>query len=1108
MTRCRKNRCCQILAGLALAACLFNRQALSADRSPYVAFDGVFKGSVESLVDLMPAKTYRFEAKRIAEAHIDFTDADGRRLDSRPLASGDEFSVPVLTMKSRLVVDASPNLDASVSLRQVADAPGDFDWHDWNAWNMVADFKGEAVFRRRFSLKELPIYAFVRVFKASLAVNGRDIGESRGTYVNDNFFDISKSLKKGENEITLSPIPRAKPDAQATLTVEVAMRYADGRDEVMLGSDGLWEARPAKGEAWSPVTAFRASWYNQDLFDKPWVAPAEMPPSALPFRAAVTAEATLFQSTCAVGETLSGRLSVAFGQMPYFTANRIKLAWIGSDGKEAWRQWLFPDADLRNVRKGDRVDVPFSLDTRYLEPGEYALRLDERLDTGRGNVLAKVKLADGAVRKPPEVEIVLDRAADLVRIDGEEIPIAIVRQSTHYSPFVPRGAEDIFHSFMESGYRIYSLPCSFGFDAVKASGAVDDATVWKGPGEYDFRPLDEAARQILSVDPDAWLVPVIAANAPGWWTVSHPEDLVVLDDGTPHKIISYASAAWRRDVEAAIRASADYMRRSAWGSRIAMWYMAAGYDGQWFQPTEYKPPYRLCDYSTAQRDHFRRWLQREYKTPSALSAAWGRTVTRFDDVEIPSKAERTEGKPYYLDPTKDRPSIDFLRSVATLTDEVISGFMGAFEAGFGRRIPGGTYYIPGDCTYNRGQVQRPCDEGIFGCAQYMYAASPLGYDCHGLEQEGTGLTRPGNAMRLLGRLYVGEDDTRTFRSQPHNPRWGNATSFGTLAGFRRNIAQRTTVGGAHWMLDMYGFWYDSPSIQSELRRGLELMRRLGKLPRLSELSAQVANVAKTGVNLNKRINTPDDLHQVHFPTKNLRKPNFAVDRLFWRNLEAASPEALGYKMYVFDDVYALDDDERATIDRLKGGGRVLVFTHASGYSDGRKLSAGNVSRVVGIEVEDDKAVQAYSPMLWTWTKDGKIEAKAPKAKRFNVVDRDAVVLGRYADGKVAAAMKRHDGWTAVYLPAAFPQGEILDRVGTLAGVHVYTDLPVVVGAGGRCVSVYCPVRSAKGTIRLPGRFTVTEAYSGRTYENALELPVDMSLGETRLFVVDTAWPSR
>ena len=74
-------------------------------------------------------------------------------------------------------------------------------------------------------------------------------------------------------------------------------------------------------------------------------------------------------------------------------------------------------------------------------------------------------------------------------------------------------------------------------------------------------------------------------------------------------------------------------------------------------------------------------------------------------------------------------------------------------------------------------------------------------------------------------------------------------------------------------------------------------------------------------------------------------------------------------------------------------------------------------------------------------------------------------------------------------------------MGRVCGLQISTDLPVNVGSGGRCISVYCPVESAVGTIRLPGRFSAVELHSAECHFACEEIPVKMAYGETRLFFI-------
>ena len=56
---------------------------------------------------------------------------------------------------------------------------------------------------------------------------------------------------------------------------------------------------------------------------------------------------------------------------------------------------------------------------------------------------------------------------------------------------------------------------------------------------------------------------------------------------------------------------------------------------------------------------------------------------------------------------------------------------------------------------------------------------------------------------------------------------------------------------------------------------------------------------------------------------------------------------------------------------------------------------------------------------------------------------------------------------------------------------------------GRLISLYCPVKEAKGKLRLPGRFAVCEAFSGKVFPTTDSVDFDMIKGESRLYFLGT-----
>ena len=1068
-------------------------------RSPYVILNKVFPEPRECRLGCEPGRVYRVTLKNLKSVPLCFLDQDRKPIAKLNCRDGECFTAPDGLMLTTLKV-TGPN--ASVRIEEQPEAPSAFNWNFWNSWHMVGPLSGGTAWRD-FELKTTPEYAVGRFFmSAEIMVNGNRIGHGLRAYTDEYYFNLKPYLKTGMNRIEFR-FPAKKKALREILAADIEFRFADGSRQILLTSGGSWKYRDPDGSE-HDVTDFRPSWYNRGLFDKSWIVPAALPARLFePFPAEV--KLALNTSQVKAGEPLNGKLMVKFNAMPWFQSSRLALRIMDKSGKMVWRQWLFSDRDLTTLKKGDVVELPFRLFTEYLREGHYSIYADERLAAGK---LGSFSLK-GMISLSREIpKMIRQGGMDCFLQGAFTVADAIYLGSPCYNARYGRNIEDDYRNFADAGFKVFSLVCYFGHDTVK-NGSQGRAGIWQGIGKYDFSQIDAYAEKLLSSVPDARIILHFSCHMPEWWLKQFPEEAVVWDDGTRTRFVSLASEKFRKDLKTALSETFRYISSKPWSRRILAFYAVSGYDGQWFQPMDYGPKQRFADYSVHMQKEFRSWLRKQYGNDvSALRKAWNDPAVSFETAMIPTRAERI-GKNYYFDPAASRNVLDFAHCTAQQTEDVI----GLIAATVKKELGGilfGTYYIPGDTTYRNAQAQRPCTDGIYDNHEFDFAASPLGYDCHGLDQKGTGSSFAVNqTMRLNNVFYVGEDDSRTYLSMVKNPRWGNPDTFGTLAGLRRNMAKRLALGHGFWHYDMWGHWYSSPAIREHLRREIILMNELRRWKPLQELNAEAISVVKVGTSLHKRMNTPADLHQVHFPRVKSIPPLFIRDSVLLRDLN--NPRLPQYKLYIFGDCFALNAADRKKIDSVKKNGAVLLFTHAAGYSDWNKLSAENISSLTGIRIEEAEPGQDLSPMNWTIPVDSKVFptlkgtlVDPPKAKRFRVNDPEAEIIGYYADDKTpAAAIKKHKDWTAVYLPNAFPSNLLMNEIGRYLKLHVYTDLPVIAMAGGRVVSVYCPVEQVEGQLYLPAEFAAYEVFTGKFHKPGKTLPLKMAFGETRLFFLGT-----
>ena len=1070
-----------------------------AKRSPYVILNKAFPEPGECRLDCEPGRVYRVSLKNQKILPITFLDQDRKPIGTLNCGDGECFTAPEGLMLTTLKVNA-PN--AAVRVEEQPEAPSAFNWNLWNSWHMVGPLSGGSAWRD-FELKKMPEYAIGRFFMpAEILVNGNRIGHGSRTYSDEYYFNMKPYLKTGMNRIEFL-FPARKKALREILAADIELRFADGSRQILLTSGGNWKYRNPDGSE-HEVTDFRPSWYNRVLFDKNWIAPSAVPARLFePFSAEV--KLALERDSVKAGETLNGKMTVKFNVIPWFQSSRLALRVLDRNGRQVWKQWIFSKQDFTALKKGSQADLAFSLSTDFLPAGKYSIFADERLTAGKLGEFS-VTGKNAAVSGRPKMQH--QGCMDCFLKGSFSAPAAIYLGSPCYNSKYGRNIEDNYRQFADSGFKVFSLVCYFGHDTVK-NGSQGRVGIWQGMGKYDFSQIDAYAEKLFASVPDAMIICHFSCHMPEWWLKQFPDEAVVWDDGTRTRFVSLASEKFRKDLTNALSDTFRYIASRPWSRRILAFYAVSGYDGQWFQPMDYGPKQRFADYSMHMQKEFRIWLRKKYGNDvTALRKAWGDPAVSFETASIPSRAERL-GNNYYLDPVRNRNVLDFAHCTAQQTEDVISLIADTVKKDLGG-ILFGTYYIPGDTTYRNAQAQRPCTDGIYGNPNFDFAASPLGYDCHGLDQKGTGSNFAVNqTMRLNNVFYLGEDDSRTYLSMVKNPRWGNPDTFGTLAGLRRNMAKRLALGHGFWHYDMWGHWYSAPAIREHLRREIILMNELRRWKPLQKLNAEAVSVVKVGTLLHKRMNTPADLHQVHFPRVKSTPPLFNRDSVNLRDLD--NPRLPQYKLYVFDDCFALNAADRKKIDSVKKNGAVLLFTHAAGYSDWKNLSAENISSLTGIKIEEAAPDHDLSSMKWLIPADSKVFptlketlVNAPDAKRFRVNDPDAEIIGYYADDKMpAAAIKKHKDWTAVYLPNAFPSNLLMNEIGRYLKLHVYTELPVIATVSGRLISVYCPVEQVEGQLNLPAEFSAWEVFTGKFYKPGKTLQLKMAFGETRLFFLGT-----
>ncbi len=1058
------------------------------DVSPYRVYKDTGIGSRNVKVDLLPSKAY------IASGNgkVVFYDIYGRISGTAVFEKGRIWHTPASFAGAELICDAP------FEIRQDPCDNASFSWRNWNSHTMIGPEGKGSVFRD-FELRQNPEFAVLRLIAsgADVYVNGVYHGRNNGKVIDGDkcYIDIRKALKAGKNRIELRFV-RNYP--KQTLQLDCQMIFPDGSGTVILASDGRWFTGNGKALEFntSPYRAFL-------MFDKPWLLPPEMPDKMYNYRK-VSSSIRLDLAQTARGNTLAGVLTLIPEESLFFPYGKIALDIYSCAGGFCWRTWCFPKIDLKSAVAGKKITVPFKFNTSVLKSGKYTIR-----PVLPGSKSAAFEIGSGTDPVPQPVWVDFSRSIPGLRVGGRLIPATLLYSRNFYDPSAyGRCAELDYNQYAESGGGIISATAELGFDQEKGA-SIRLGSIWTGQNKYDYSRLDADIRRVLSGAPDSKIMLMLSCDVPSWFKKSHPEENIVLADGSRHHSPSMASDIWADATASAIEKTVRYLAGQPYCDRIIGVFLVAGFDGQWLNYHNYrKDPWIYGDYSPRAVEAFRGFLRKKYGNDvNALRKAWNDPEITFEKASIPDAAERMAADQYYPDPRKTGRKIDYRLFSGELTSKRVDQFCRAIKRGSRNKWLAGTYYIPNHGeTARQGQEYRSESRKL--PPSMDFAAQPQLYDNR--ELHNIGITQNGVSRKFANdrKLWMFEDDNRTFMLDYPVLRWGNYSVFTTTASTLRHIGQRLALGRGHWFFDIMGNSFSTPVMHELMaweRRIEQAALRFLPLPQLAAGAVQVEVHRHLD---HKRNNTHEDLKKLHFYSFN-DTVSYPVDDADFDCLGAsAMPE---YRMYIFNRQFYLDAESRKKIEALKKNGNVLVFTGDSGLSDGQTVSAENMSAVTGIKLRDaDGGNDARIDWKFAGTDHpllrgiaGEWAVTGHSFRRFEIADKDAEIIGYYADGKPAAAVKEVKGCTIVYIPTCKPDTLLPPGLGKnlaeKAGIHNFQKAgdPLVIRAGGRFISVYCSLTSASAAVVLPAGIKGYEVMSGKVFSG--EVPLKMKQGESRLF---------
>ncbi|MBQ9545601.1 MAG: beta-galactosidase [Clostridia bacterium] len=627
---------------------------------------------------------------------------------------------------------------------------------------------------------------------------------------------------------------------------------------------------------------------------------------------------------------------------------------------------------------------------------------------------------------------------------------------------------------------------------------------FKAKGVYDFKEVDAVLEAIAPGGKGAYIIPRVYLSAPLWWARENPGELSRTFSGeSPGEC--YASQKWREDMLGALKALIDHIESSVWKESVIGYQVAAGSTEEW-GPRSRRLTGDYIDYSAPQKKAFEDWLKTKYGEIKKLNAAWGSSYSSFDEINVPAPAKMRfclNGALRALPAEQD--AVDCALFLSELSAETIERFCRGIKELTGGRVLTGSFY--GYLLW-----ATSASSGFFALTRLL--ESPyVDFVCT------TGFHCPAESVRLHGKLFFTEADIRTFLSKPPAESvpeiapdnsyytgglWVGPDKKKSVGDMLRRSAESLTRRTGLWWFDMWGGWFDD----GELMDIIKLHSRLFSVQTPGPIRAETALIV-------------DEEGIAQFGDQ----PGFIKYALRGINTELYR-SGVPYEVYTAEDIKNEDFDagrfrlvffaggcrlndgvKRAVNEKLKRGGKTLVWTHFTGRDD---------KELTGFETEFDPAMpdvricfdgrvfpeyetafrlkNSADPLIWPSE-----PVPCPRLKNTD----GAYILARVCEsGEPAAAWRQSDGWSSVCSAAPGLPYRVIREIAGLSGVHVWSQTGDEVFAGGRFVALHALSAGEKRLHFPDGLEEIRDVRTGKSKRlNEVYADFEAEKFETRIFEI-------
>lgn len=611
---------------------------------------------------------------------------------------------------------------------------------------------------------------------------------------------------------------------------------------------------------------------------------------------------------------------------------------------------------------------------------------------------------------------------------------------------------------------------------------------WFPDGAENWAPFDSQVRQLLSVDPNVLVIPRVSVNAPEWWCKTHPDDLMVMEDGPAGNWASVSSRVYRKEAGEYLRKVVRHFMET-FPDNFAGIHFSGQNTAEWFY---WKSQHKLFGYDKWTREAFRRYLRKYCDDPDWAAA------------EVPSPDERHAGKELperFFDPVRQKRLLEFNRFLQIeMADAVGELARICREETKGRKLVLTFYGYSWEHSWNG---IGPANTGHYGLMRMLSKwgrfidalSGPQSYSGRAEVGGVSSVMSPAETMMRNGVLWIDEDDLRVHAVAERNVQSYydmTADVHGDSRVMTRTVGMEAARGIGGWWMDLFGSgWYSDPKTW-EIARGLhrferEMMDRPVLLPEIAAVCDEESVIA----------------------LQRMQGGNVPAGNLLRRAREMLPKTGFSFGQYLLDDVLANPPSVKAELHfgtwRPRSIDRLLA--HVRSRPDITRLWCwAPPAEATGFRLEQVEtgaiAVRTTEKGRSLGLGDGwSAESKVPIAPLYRVADAKAnETLATWPDGSAAVAVRRNAkgmGWSVFCgIPAMTP--ELIAYVGRLSGAHAHLPREMVgkavVWPGNGFVTLQA-IEDSSFTLDMNRTGRIVDAISGRSYGDGPLVKVTLSAGD-------------